>query len=216
MANVLIEEQTMKDIGNAIRLKSGTEKKLKPYEMPKAIGNIPSVIYPEQYFSVPRFATRTSQMFREASKLTNFTLDFSVAENLAYCNTMFQQSSAKTIKIIGWSQKRIYAQDMFREEYSLTAITGTPFDGTKMYSYLAAFIYMPKLKEIRFVPNTLSESIKFSHSSVLSDESVQSIIDGLADLTGKTAQIIYFHTSVVKRLTDKQLQQISSKNWAIG
>lgn len=110
MANVLIEEQTMKDIGNAIREKSGTEKKLKPYEMPKAIGNIPSVIYPEQYFSVPRFATRTSQMFREASKLTDFTLDFSVAENLAYCNTMFQQSSARDKNVQLFGSIHLYAK----------------------------------------------------------------------------------------------------------
>nr|DAV45710.1 MAG TPA: hypothetical protein [Caudoviricetes sp.] len=64
MANVLIEEQTMKDIGNAIRLKSETEKKLKPYEMPKAIGDIPSVDTTGQYFRVPKYAANISGMFR--------------------------------------------------------------------------------------------------------------------------------------------------------
>lgn len=167
----------------------------------------------DQYFKVPRYATRTSQMFREASQLTDFTLDFSIAENLAYCDIMFQQSSAKTIKIIGQPAKKIYANGMFREEYSLTAITGTPFDGTKMFNYLEAFVYIPKLTEIRFVPNTLSGSIKLTHSPLLSNESIQSIIDGLATVT--TTCTLTLHATVKAKLTDEQKNTITAKGWTL-
>lgn len=168
---------------------------------------------PDQYFKVPRYATRTTNMFRSAYQLTDFTLDFSIAENLAHCDMMFQQSSAKTIKIIGQPAKKIYASGMFREEYSLTAITGTPFDGTKMFSYLEAFVYMPKLTEIRFVPNTLSESIKLTHSPLLSNESIQSIIDGLATVT--TTCNLTLHETVKAKLTDEQKQVVEGKGWTI-
>lgn len=169
---------------------------------------------PDQYFKVPRYATRTTNMFRSASQLTDFTLDFSIAENLAYCETMFQQSSAKTIKIVGWSQKKVYAAGMFREEYSLTAFTGTPFDGTKMYKYVETFVYLPKLTEIRFVPNTLSESIKLEQSSLLSNESVQSIIDGLATVT--TTCTLTLNETVKVKLTDAQKNTITAKGWTLA
>lgn len=168
---------------------------------------------PDQYFKVPRYATRTANMFRSSYQLTDFTLDFSIAENLAYCDMMFQQSSAKTIKIIGQPAKKIGASGMFREEYSLTAITGTPFDGTKMSSYSEAFVYIPKLTEIRFVPNTISESIKLTHSPLLSNESIQSIIDGLATVT--TTCTLTLHATVKAKLTDEQKQIVESEGWTI-
>lgn len=168
----------------------------------------------DQYFKVPRYATRTTNIFRSAYQLTDFTLDFSIAENLAYCDMMFQQSSAKIIKIIGQPAKKIYASGMFHEEKSLTAFTGTPFDGTKMYKYVDAFDYIPKLTEIRFVPNTLSESIKFAQSSLLSNESVQSIIDGLATVT--TTCTLTLHETVKAKLTDEQKNTITAKGWTLA
>ena len=168
----------------------------------------------DQYFKVPRYATRTTNMFRSAYQLTDFTLDFSIAENLVYCEMMFQQSSAKTIKIIGQPAKKIYASGMFHEEYSLTAFTGTPFDGTKMYKYVDAFTFIPKLTEIRFVPNTLSESINLAQSSLLSNESVQSIIDGLSTVT--TTCNLTLHETVKSKLTDEQKSIIESKGWTIS
>lgn len=167
----------------------------------------------DQYFKVPRYATRTTNMFRGAYQLTDFTLDFSIAENLEYCNIMFQQSSAKTIKIIGQPAKKIYAGDMFREENSLTAFTGTPFDGTKMHGYVNAFVFTPKLTEIRFVPDTLSENINLAQSSLLSNESVQSIIDGLATVT--TTCNLTLHKTVKDKLTEEQKQVVESKGWTV-
>ena len=73
-----------------------------------------------------------------------------------------------------------------------------------------------KLKNIRFETGTIPISISFVHSSFLTDESVQSIIDGLADLTGQTAQTITFHLTVKNKLTEEQIVQITSKNWTLA
>lgn len=71
------------------------------------------------------------------------------------------------------------------------------------------------LREIRFVPLSIKKSNAMNHSSNLSAESIQSIIDGLADLTGKTAQTFTFHKDVGNKLTDAQKATITAKNWTL-
>lgn len=69
------------------------------------------------------------------------------------------------------------------------------------------------LEEIYPKASSIFLSISFATSPNLSAGSVQSIIDGLADLTGAEAQTITFHSSIV--LTDEQKAMISSKNWVL-
>lgn len=71
------------------------------------------------------------------------------------------------------------------------------------------------LETITFTSQTIAQTISFSGSSRLSSVSIQSIIDGLADLTGATSQKISFHSTVLNKLTDEQLEQILAKNWTI-
>lgn len=73
-----------------------------------------------------------------------------------------------------------------------------------------------KLREVRFTPKSVLLSISFIDSSLLSAESIQSIIDGLADLTGVTAQTLTFHTDVKDKLTQEQLTTITNKNWTLA
>lgn len=68
-----------------------------------------------------------------------------------------------------------------------------------------------KLTYIRFVAATIHYSISFAESSLLSAESVQSIIDGLATVT--TAQTITFNRKIT--LTDAQKQTINEKGWTL-
>lgn len=69
---------------------------------------------------------------------------------------------------------------------------------------------------MRFVPLSIKSNTSFAASSLLSDESIQNIIDGLADSTGQSRKKIAFHTNVVLKLTEEQVAQISNKNWFIG
>ena len=72
------------------------------------------------------------------------------------------------------------------------------------------------LEDIEFAPNTTKVSISFSRSPLLTDKSIQSIIDGLADLTGSTAKTLTLHASVGANLTDAQKAVISAKNWTLA
>lgn len=73
------------------------------------------------------------------------------------------------------------------------------------------FHYCTALKNVSFVKNSIHVSVSFAYCSLLSAESVQSIIDGLATVT--TAQTITFHKDIA--LSDAQKQTINEKGWTL-
>ena len=70
------------------------------------------------------------------------------------------------------------------------------------------------LVTVSFVENSIPFSLSFAHSPLLSDESIQSIIDGLA--TVESSQTLTFHADVYNKLTDEQKQTIARKNWRVA
>lgn len=78
-----------------------------------------------------------------------------------------------------------------------------------------AFNGCTALQRISFVPGCIKVSIGFPSSSLLEGESVQSILDGLADLTGKETQTLTLHANVGETLTDAQKAAAAAKNWTI-
>lgn len=69
------------------------------------------------------------------------------------------------------------------------------------------------LRDIEFVPNSVYLSLNMRHSASLTDESIQSIIDGLADLTGSKTKTLTLHAAIV--LTEEQIAAITAKNWTL-
>lgn len=106
----------------------------------------------------------------------------------------------------------------FRYAQNLEIIDGMPLDfssaSTASGGFSNVIVNCYALKEVRFAPNSLKLSLSLSNSNLLSTESIQSIIDGLADLTGQTAQTLGFHANVILKLTDEQWEQINNKNWS--
>jgi len=80
----------------------------------------------------------------------------------------------------------------------------------------SVFGYCEQLTDIAFKQGCLKYSISFPQSPLLSDASIQSIIDGLADLIGQTAQTLTFHADVKAKLTEAQIATITSKNWTLA
>ena len=80
-----------------------------------------------------------------------------------------------------------------------------------------AFPAVTSLVNVRFLAGSIESSIGFNKSYNLSVESVQSIADGLADLTGKTTQTLTMPrpATVVNKLTDVQEATITTKNWTL-
>ena len=98
----------------------------------------------------------------------------------------------------------------------LREIRGT-FDMSKSPSVSNAFHQGSNaVEEIRFAQGTIYSNIAIGKWGNLSDESIQSIIDGLADMTSGTAQTISLHSDIVAKLTEEQTAQIHAKNWSVG
>ena len=84
-------------------------------------------------------------------------------------------------------------------------------DSANASSFNRAFDGCSRLKNISFVKESIKVSINFGWSSLLSAESIQSIIDGLAIVT--TAQTLTLNSAIT--LTDEQKATIESKGWTL-
>lgn len=80
--------------------------------------------------------------------------------------------------------------------------------------YTNCFKSCVALESITF-EGSISGSVSFADSNLLTAESVQSIIDHLADRTGTSALTLTFHADVGAKLTDAQKATITVKNWTL-
>jgi hypothetical protein len=96
---------------------------------------------------------------------------------------------------------------------SLKSIFGA-LDVSQCTSFTYSF-FAGTLRDVEFVPNTIKADIRFN-SAYLTDASIESIINGLADLTGGTAQTLTLHSTVCAKLTDEQKTAIHAKNWTLA
>lgn len=98
---------------------------------------------------------------------------------------------------------------------ALEEIDGTPLDLSSATNTTNIFAGCSNLIEVRFVTNSIKRSIPFNSCNMLSTETIQSIIDGLADLSSGTAQTLTLHATVGAKLTDTQKATITAKNWTL-
>lgn len=137
------------------------------------------------------------------------------------CTTFFRairlggDCALKEIEIIGDTSKVTTYEDAFSSQFNLERITGVlDFSSATI---IGAFVNLcSKLQYFQPKENTIKVSISFSSSPNLTDESIDAIINGLADLTGATAQTLTFHADVKAKLTDNQIATITSKNWTLA
>lgn len=150
----------------------------------------------------------------------------------------YMSKNLRSVKVIGNGQeKALDLSNSFREADTLEYIDLSEFNN-KFSTIEYCFLLSPKLKsiygaldfsecatannwitsafsleEIRFVPETIKISLPCYSNSKLSADTIESIIDGLADLTGSTAQNVSFHSDIIAKLTPEQLDRITAKNW---
>ena len=107
------------------------------------------------------------------------------------------------------------ALQMFSHLQKLKVVDGTPIDLSSATKIGAFANLCDSLEEIRFAPNSIKVDIRIDYCGKLSDASIQSIVDGLADLTGQTAQTLTLHADVGAKLTEAQKATITAKNWTL-
>ena len=84
----------------------------------------------------------------------------------------------------------------------------------KIKNYSGTFGGCSALKNITF-EGIIAVNISFAQSPLLTNASVQSVIDCLKDLTGATTQTLTLHSDVGANLTDEQKATITAKNWTL-
>lgn len=72
-----------------------------------------------------------------------------------------------------------------------------------------------KLKKVNLT-GVIGDNFQVHQSAKLENESVQNIIDCLADLTGETSKTLSLHADVKAKLTEEQIATITSKNWTLA
>ena len=104
----------------------------------------------------------------------------------------------------------------FMGRRGLEIIDGIPFDFSAVTNNLnGVFKTCYALKDFRVKPSCIKVSFSIADSGDLSTDTIQSIIDGLVDLTGGTAQTLTLHADVGAKLTDEQKATITTKNWEL-
>lgn len=160
------------------------------------------------YFTMNPQAGTIARMYWY-SKITKLPkLDYSHSFNFEdFCN------GCNLLKeVISDTLKPTYCSGMFKGCVSLVKLYTLNLDKVINANQQKNMFYNCRaLVEVRFVAATIHWSISFADSPLLSAESVQSIIDGLATVT--TAQTITFHKDIA--LTDAQKQTINEKGWTL-
>lgn len=114
------------------------------------------------------------------------------------------------------SASSVNMNNCFQNAKGIEVIDGIPLNVSNVKTFNSAFTQCINLREIRFVENTIKGSIGFPQSINLSDETIESIINGLADLPGSDSRIITLHTDVKAKLTEEQIARITAKNWTLA
>lgn len=148
-----------------------------------------------------------------ASEITNIPdglLDFS---QVTYCYMTFRLSKLITAPPLDLSNCANGTSWLFGQCANLKEIKTVTVSEQVTYSN---FVFScAALEKITFA-GTIGQALNFQWSPLLTNESVQSIIDHLKDLTGATAQTLTFHATVGANLTDEQKAAISAKNWTLA
>ena len=145
----------------------------------------------------------------ELCEKQGITIDFSNA--VEWSKTFYGTKFTRLGVIDATKSTRFY--NVFNYSRSLKTIDKiisaetTPFD--------RSFQGLGALEEIRF-EGTINSLLEIHESPLLSNESVQSIIDHLKDLTGATAKTLTFHADVKAKMTQAQKDAISAKNWTLA
>jgi hypothetical protein len=122
-------------------------------------------------------------------------------------NAFMNCTNLKTVKLHNTAKNRSLAS-AFVNCTNLISVETLDCSSITAYSY--PFSGCNSLVTLKFVPETIKASIPIP-SPVLSDESVQSIIDGLAYVD--STQNLTLSNKIV--LTDSQKQVINAKGWTL-
>ena len=177
--------------------------------------------FPEGYeltVEAPNLRHGVDRIISYAKNIKRFTLIGNKTNALISAQYAFRGGNMlEVIDFTGLGEgglKANYLNGAFSADQKLVSILGE-LDFSEAVNVSSSFSDCFALKDIQFKVGTLSKSLSLVNSNKLSDESIQSILDGLADLTGGVAQTFTFHATVGAKLTEAQKAAVTAKNWTL-
>lgn len=159
--------------------------------------------------SIPKVQTFNNLFYNCKALESIEQFNVSSATNLA---SLFAQSNnLKSVDFVNSTSKVTNFSGLFAGKTVLETAKG--LDLSSATNLVSMFASCSNLKNITFVENSIKINFNLGSSSLLSNESIQSLINGLA--TVETTQNLTIHNDVATKLTDEQKATISSKNWNI-
>ena len=155
------------------------------------------------------FANTNMTDIKKSLQDCGVVLDTSGATNLNFAFNGIRSTTLPTINCAGLTT----VVGVFNSEY-LRSIDCVVLKEDGSQNMAEMFKTLKALENITF-QGTIGNSITFSASSKLTNASVQSIIDHLADLTSKTAQTLTLHATVGAQMTEAQKATCTAKNWTL-
>lgn len=142
----------------------------------------------------------------DEDKSPNWDLAFRIDNYVEYLNL---KNISFSPKLIGISFRYIFYNQQYLEningEIDFTKINAM---GTDLMFYSCN-----NLKEVRFTKESLKYDLQMAQSKSLSLESLQSIIDGLKNVT--TMRTLSLNSTAYNKLTEEQKQSATDKGWTI-
>lgn len=153
--------------------------------------------------------------FRSTTGLESITLKCTTRGVAMHAHGAFSRcSDLKFLDLSEFNTTFGTSTDVFYSCTSLEEIRGEIENTTTNWTLW--FASCVKLREVRFKANSIKGAFTIAQSPLLSAESIQSIVDGLADMTGGTSYKLTLHADVKAKLTEEQLATIAAKNWTVG
>lgn len=191
-----------------------------------------------------RFITNGNKLFSGVDFSDNYeaVLEFAPKNGEIDLNNCFYSTNIKSAKLITSSDDTLNANGLFFGCAKLETVDFTECNGKFRVGNLTdvfrnctvlneikgeldfslptgisrVFQYCYLLEEVRIKPNSIFVNFEMKNSNLLSAESIQSVIDGLSDLTGETSQTLTLHADVKSKLTETQIATVTSKNWTLA
>lgn len=133
-------------------------------------------------------------------------LDFS---QVTACGRGFQQADVTRLPVLDFSNIQSSGA-IFQYCFDLFSVDKIISNS----NFTADFRFCYALEHVRF-EGVICQPPLLQHSEKLTNESVQSVIDHLKDLTGQATQTLTFHKNVGNRLTAAQKATLTAKNWTL-
>ncbi len=175
--------------------------------------------FPENYGLVLRLKKCPTELYRAVALAKNLKSVKIITEDkespMRFNQTFRECSDLETVDLTECSRKIARADYAFYQASKVQSILGAlDLSGCTDASLLNFGFFAGALRDVEIVPGTIKASVRFN-SAYLTDASTESIINGLADLTGGTTQTLTLN-GVGAKLTAEQRARITAKNWTLA